>query len=68
MERCTPQPKVLLRDEDDRVIAVECTKCGKLALNVSTGLCCGCGFSPELLALMDAPETNAADRSPGEPS
>jgi hypothetical protein len=38
----TGQPKVLLRDEDDRVIAVACSKCGRLALNVVTGLCCGC--------------------------
>ena len=59
MERCTlptEKPKPLMRDEDGRVIAVECRECGRLALNVEVGLCCRCGFG-QILA--HAAPTNA---------
>lgn len=40
-------PKPLLFDEDGKVIAVACIHCGKLALNVRTGICVHCRDNKE---------------------
>jgi hypothetical protein len=38
----TSASKVLVRDEDDRPLAVSCKLCGRLALNTRTAICCRC--------------------------
>ncbi len=40
--------KVLMRDEDERPLAVACKTCGRFALNTETGLCAQCSNGADL--------------------